>query len=61
VNDEYGDSRDHRATGATRFTDPKRFPWTMGYNPNYQTEGGIYARYILDNYPNAKIGVLSER
>jgi branched-chain amino acid transport system substrate-binding protein len=46
------------ATGATRFTDPKRFPWTMGYNPSYQTEGGIYARYILDNYPNAKIGVL---
>ncbi len=46
------------ATGATRFTDPKRFPWTMGYNPSYQTEGGIYARYIMDNYPNAKIGVL---
>jgi len=46
------------ATGATRFTDPKNFPWTMGFNPNYQTEGRIYARYILKNYPNAKIGVL---
>ncbi len=46
------------ATGATRFTDPKAFPWTMGYNPNYQSEGRIYARYILQNYPNAKIGIL---
>jgi branched-chain amino acid transport system substrate-binding protein len=46
------------ATGASRFTDPKNFPWTMGYNPNYQTEGRIYAKYILKNYPGAKIGVL---
>jgi branched-chain amino acid transport system substrate-binding protein len=46
------------ATGANRFTDPKNFPWTMGLNPSYQTEGRIYARYILDNYPDAKIGVL---
>jgi ABC-type branched-subunit amino acid transport system substrate-binding protein len=46
------------ATGASRFTDPKNFPWTMGYNPSYQTEGRIYAKYILKNYPNAKIGVL---
>jgi branched-chain amino acid transport system substrate-binding protein len=46
------------ATGANRFTDPKNFPWTMGLNPSYQTEGRIYARFILDNYPNAKIGVL---
>ncbi|MFZ5738702.1 MAG: ABC transporter substrate-binding protein [Pseudomonadota bacterium] len=46
------------ATGATRFTDPKNFPWTMGYNPNYQTEGRIYARYILKNHPDAKIGIL---
>ena len=46
------------ATGASRFTDPKNFPWTMGFNPNYQTEGRIYAQYILKNYPNAKIGVL---
>jgi ABC-type branched-subunit amino acid transport system substrate-binding protein len=46
------------ATGASKFTDPKNFPWTMGFNPNYQTEGRIYARYILKNYPNAKIGIL---
>src|ERR1700709_1297302 len=46
------------ATGASRFTDPKNFPWTMGFNPNYQTEGRIYAKYILKNYPDAKIGVL---
>lgn len=46
------------ATGATRFTDPKNFPWTMGFNPNYQSEGRIYARYILQNYPNAKIGIM---
>src|SRR6201746_178059 len=46
------------ATGASRFTDPKNFPWTMGFNPNYQSEGRIYAQYILKNYPDAKIGVL---
>src|ERR1700694_5265147 len=45
-------------TGATKFTDPKNFPWTIGFNPNYQTEGRIYAAYILKNYPNAKIGAL---
>ncbi len=46
------------ATGATRFTDPKNFPWTMGFNPNYFTEGRIYGQYILKEHPNAKIGVL---
>jgi branched-chain amino acid transport system substrate-binding protein len=46
------------ATGASKFTDPRNFPWTIGFNPNYQTEGRIYARYILKNYPNAKIGIL---
>ena len=46
------------ATGASRFTDPKNFPWTLGFNPNYQSEGRIYAQYILKNYPNAKIGIL---
>src|SRR4051812_10126225 len=45
-------------TGASRFSDPKNFPWTMGFNPNYQSEGRIYAKYILKNYPNAKIGIL---
>src|SRR6201997_2543107 len=46
------------ATGASRFTDPKNFPWTMGFNPNYFVEGSIYGRYILKEHPNAKIGVL---
>ena len=46
------------ATGATRFTDPKNFPWTMGYNPNYFVEGRIYGQYILKEHPNAKIGIL---
>jgi branched-chain amino acid transport system substrate-binding protein len=46
------------STGATRFTDPKNFPWTIAFNPNYQAEGHIYAKYILANHPNAKIGIL---
>src|SRR6202161_2857812 len=46
------------STGATRFTDPKNFPWTIAFNPNYQSEGHIYAKYILANYPNAKIAIL---
>ena len=46
------------ATGATRFTDPKNFPWTIAFNPNYQSEAHIYAKFILDNHPNAKIGIL---
>ncbi|WP_407120535.1 ABC transporter substrate-binding protein [Bradyrhizobium sp. STM 3561] len=46
------------ATGASKFTDPKNFPWTMGYNPNYFVEGRIYGQYILKEHPNAKIGVL---
>src|ERR1700691_5636938 len=46
------------ATGASKFTDPKNFPWTLGFNPNYQTEGRIYGQYIIKNYPNAKIGIL---
>ncbi|MFL6811514.1 MAG: ABC transporter substrate-binding protein [Bradyrhizobium canariense] len=46
------------ATGASRFTDPKNFPWTMGFNPNYFVEGRIYGQYILKEYPNAKVGVL---
>ena len=45
------------ATGATKWGDPKHFPWTMGWQPNYQSEGRIYARYILDHLPNAKIAV----
>jgi branched-chain amino acid transport system substrate-binding protein len=46
------------ATGASRFSDPKEYPWTMGYNPNYFVEGRIYGQYILKEHPNAKIGVL---
>jgi ABC-type branched-subunit amino acid transport system substrate-binding protein len=46
------------ATGASKFTDPKNFPWTMGFNPNYFVEGRIYGQYILKQYPNAKVGVL---
>ncbi len=46
------------ATGATKWNDPKRFPWTMGWQPNYQTEGRIYAEHILKNNPKAKIGIL---
>jgi branched-chain amino acid transport system substrate-binding protein len=46
------------ATGATKWNDPKNFPWTMGFQPNYQTEGRIYAAYILKNIPDAKVGVL---
>jgi branched-chain amino acid transport system substrate-binding protein len=46
------------ATGASKWNDPKNFPWTMGWQPNYQTEGYIYAQHILKNTPNAKIGVL---
>ena len=48
----------HVATGATKWNDPKNFKWTMGWQPNYQTEGRIYARHILKTKPNAKIGIL---
>jgi branched-chain amino acid transport system substrate-binding protein len=46
------------ATGASKFTDPKNYPWTLGFNPNYFVEGRIYGQYIIKNYPNAKVGVL---
>jgi branched-chain amino acid transport system substrate-binding protein len=46
------------ATGATKWNDPKGHPWTMGWQPNYQTEGKIYASYLLKNIPNAKVGIL---
>jgi len=45
-------------TGATKWGDPKNFPWTMGFNLNYQAEGHIYAQYILDTRPDAKIAIL---
>ncbi len=46
------------ATGAATFSDPKHFPWTMGWQPNYQTEAKIFAQHILKTKPDAKIGVL---
>jgi branched-chain amino acid transport system substrate-binding protein len=48
----------HVATGATKWNDPKNFKWTMGWQPNYQTEGRIYAKHILQTKPNAKIAIL---
>ncbi|HZY14420.1 MAG TPA: ABC transporter substrate-binding protein [Beijerinckiaceae bacterium] len=46
------------ATGGTKFGDPKNFPWTMGFQPNYQSEGRVYAKFILANHPAGKIAVL---
>lgn len=46
------------ATGATKWNDPKHFPWTMGWLPSYQSEGRIYAKYLLKEKPDAKIAVL---
>jgi branched-chain amino acid transport system substrate-binding protein len=46
------------ATGASKWGDPENFPWTIGWQPNYVAEGKIYARYILDNHPDGKIGIL---
>jgi len=48
----------HVATGATKWNDPKQHPWTMGWQPNYQTEAKVYARHILQTKPDAKIAVL---
>jgi branched-chain amino acid transport system substrate-binding protein len=46
------------ASGATAWGDYAHFPWTMGWQPNYQTEAHVYAKYILEHLPNARIGVL---
>jgi len=46
------------ATGATKFGDPKDFPWTMGWQPAYQSEGRIYAKYLLKEKPDAKIAIM---
>lgn len=46
------------ATGASKWNDPAHFPWTFGFNPSYQTEGEIYARYLLKNKPAAKVAIL---
>jgi branched-chain amino acid transport system substrate-binding protein len=46
------------ATGASKWNDPKEFPWTMGWQPSYQSEAHIYAKYLLKEKPDGKIGVL---
>ena len=46
------------ATGATKWADPKNYPWTLGFNLSYQAEGQIYARYLMKTKPNAKIAIL---
>jgi branched-chain amino acid transport system substrate-binding protein len=45
-------------TGAAKWNDPKHFPWTMGWTPSYQSEGRIYAQYILKERPAGRIGIL---
>jgi len=45
------------SSGADRFSDPANFPWTIGFPPSIKTEGRMFARYILANYSNAKIGI----
>ena len=45
-------------TGASRWADPKNFPWSMGWQVNYRTEARIYAKYILKNYPGKTVGIL---
>jgi ABC-type branched-subunit amino acid transport system substrate-binding protein len=46
------------ATGATKWNDPREFPWTMGWQPSYQSEARIYAKYLLKEKPDGKIAVL---
>ncbi len=46
------------ATGAAKWNDPRNFPWTMGWQPNYQSEARIYARYLMKEKPDAKISML---
>jgi branched-chain amino acid transport system substrate-binding protein len=48
------------ATGASKWGKPKDFPWTMGYQPDYHTEGKIYAKHILANIKDAKVGILMQ-
>jgi branched-chain amino acid transport system substrate-binding protein len=46
------------ASGATKWNNPKDFPWTMGWQPSYQSEAHIYAKYLIREKPDAKVGVL---
>jgi len=47
-------------TGATVFNDPENYPWTLSWTPHYASEGEIYAKYILANKPDARVGILSQ-
>ena len=46
------------ATGAAKWNDPKEFPWTMGWQPSYQSEARIYAKFLLKEKPDARIAIL---
>jgi len=48
------------STGASKWGDPKHFPWTMGFQPDYHTEGAIYAKHMLANTKDAKVGILMQ-
>ncbi|WP_428664259.1 ABC transporter substrate-binding protein [Reyranella sp.] len=48
------------STGASKWGDPKNFPWTMGFQPDYHTEGVIYAKHIVANVKDPKIAVLMQ-
>jgi branched-chain amino acid transport system substrate-binding protein len=47
------------SSGATRWNDPKQFPWSVGFNPTYELEGRLYAQFVLKTKPNAKIAVIT--
>ena len=47
-------------SGASKFNDPKHFPWTMGWQPTYWDEGRVYAQYVMDHHPQGKIAILSQ-
>ena len=46
------------ATGATKWNDPRHFPWTMGWQPSYQSEARVYAKYLLRHHPKGRIAIL---
>ncbi|MGE5150578.1 MAG: ABC transporter substrate-binding protein, partial [Rhodospirillaceae bacterium] len=48
------------STGASKWGDPKHFPWTMGFQPDYHTEGAIYAKHMLSTVKDAKVGILMQ-
>ena len=48
------------ATGASKWGNPRQFPWTMGWQPDYHTEGAIYGKHLIANHNNPKIGILRQ-